>query len=370
MDSAPLLGSSIGHNNLIRSRRVVRRTPFSLRRAARILRRASGSRMMLRESSVQVRENAAEELEQRQSGWARSKAIILLDVLWNLVFVVSGIAVLWLSMNEKPSVPLRLWVVGYMFQCLFHMGCVFAEHVPETEAFRSSRDWESSGNWSSSSGSDVEYSIEQSEADDNSSILKHLESANTMFSFVWWAVGFYWVTAGGGCLTRDSPQLYWLCITFLAFDMVFVILCVAIACLVGIAICCFLPCIIAILYVVSDQEGATEEEIDNLPKFTFRIMSDSEMVNGENKESIQGVMIECNTDSPTERQLSQEDAECCICLSAYDDEAEVRELPCRHHFHCSCIDKWLHINATCPLCKFNILNLNNNNESDRSHFNV
>lgn len=41
------------------------------------------------------------------------------------------------------------------------------------------------------------------------SVVKHLESANTMFSFIWWIVGFYWVTAGGQTLTRDSPQLYW-----------------------------------------------------------------------------------------------------------------------------------------------------------------
>jgi hypothetical protein len=41
------------------------------------------------------------------------------------------------------------------------------------------------------------------------SIAKHLESANTMFSFVWWIIGFYWVSAGGEVLTRDAPQLYW-----------------------------------------------------------------------------------------------------------------------------------------------------------------
>lgn len=40
---------------------------------------------------------------------------------------------------------------------------------------------------------------------------------------------------------------------FLAFDVVFVVICVAVACLIGIAICCCLPCIIAILYVVTDQ---------------------------------------------------------------------------------------------------------------------
>ena len=123
--------------------------------------------MMLRESSVQVRENAAEELEQRHSWWAHSKAITVLDLLWNLAFVVSGIAVLGLSMHEKPSVPLRLWVVGYIVQCLFHMACVLAEHMWQRRP-ESSRAWESGGNWSSSSGSDLEYATEQSEADNDS----------------------------------------------------------------------------------------------------------------------------------------------------------------------------------------------------------
>ena len=41
------------------------------------------------------------------------------------------------------------------------------------------------------------------------SVVKHLESANTMFSFIWWVVGFYWVTAGGETLIHDSPQIYW-----------------------------------------------------------------------------------------------------------------------------------------------------------------
>lgn len=42
-----------------------------------------------------------------------------------------------------------------------------------------------------------------------SSVAKHLESANTMFSFIWWIIGFYWVSAGGQSLARASPQLYW-----------------------------------------------------------------------------------------------------------------------------------------------------------------
>lgn len=47
--------------------------------------------------------------------------------------------------------------------------------------------------------------------------------------------------------------------------------------------------------------------------------------------------------------------ECCICLSAYEDDADLHALPCNHHFHSTCIVKWLKMNATCPLCKYNIL---------------
>ncbi|URE42568.1 E3 ubiquitin-protein ligase [Musa troglodytarum] len=36
------------------------------------------------------------------------------------------------------------------------------------------------------------------------------------------------------------------------------------------------------------------------------------------------MMIECGSDEPIEHVLSAEDAECCICLSAYDDGAELR----------------------------------------------
>ena len=83
---------------------------------------------MLRESSVRVRETAAEQLEERQSDWAYSKPMIVLDVLWNMAFVVMAVVVLGLSLEEKPTVPLRLWISGYGLQCLFHVACVVVEH--------------------------------------------------------------------------------------------------------------------------------------------------------------------------------------------------------------------------------------------------
>ncbi|XP_022147433.1 E3 ubiquitin-protein ligase At4g11680 isoform X2 [Momordica charantia] len=369
VDNSPLLGHSVT-DGFLRSRAFIGRSPQPLRRAVRLLRRAGGRQMMLREPSVRVRETAAEQLEERQSDWAYSKPIILLDLLWNLAFVAISFTVLGLSTSEKPSVPLRFWITGYAVQCIIHMACVATEYkrrrsTRETVGLDHNGGWASGEDSNSVSGSDGDdYVTELTENDEEpSNLAKHIESANTLFSFIWWLMGFYWVTAGGQTLIDDSPQLYWLCITFLAFDVVFVLICVAIACLVGVAICCCLPCIIAILYAVTDQEGATKEDIERLPKYKYNRTDDFEKVNGDVQESTGGIMTNCDSDAPTERFLRPEDA-CCICLTAYENGTELRELPCNHHFHCSCIDKWLHINATCPLCKFNILKPNSSSNEE------
>ncbi|XP_040989234.1 putative RING-H2 finger protein ATL21A isoform X1 [Juglans microcarpa x Juglans regia] len=46
------------------------------------------------------------------------------------------------------------------------------------------------------------------------------------------------------------------------------------------------------------------------------------------------------------------DNTCPICLSEYLPKEELRTIPeCNHYFHVNCIDAWLKMNATCPLCR-------------------
>ncbi|XP_004146803.1 putative RING-H2 finger protein ATL69 [Cucumis sativus] len=43
---------------------------------------------------------------------------------------------------------------------------------------------------------------------------------------------------------------------------------------------------------------------------------------------------------------------CSICLSDYKPHDSVRCIPdCRHCFHSDCVDQWLRMSATCPLCR-------------------
>lgn len=46
------------------------------------------------------------------------------------------------------------------------------------------------------------------------------------------------------------------------------------------------------------------------------------------------------------------DTVCAICLCEYKDGEMLRLLPdCKHYFHVTCVDAWLKLNASCPVCR-------------------
>ncbi|XP_031280434.1 E3 ubiquitin-protein ligase At1g12760-like [Pistacia vera] len=254
------------------------------------------------------------------------KAIMCIDVIWNLAFALVSAVVLVLARKERPSAPLRIWVSGYALQCLLHVGFLYLQ--------RRRKDTFSAKNI-------THYRI-----------LKRLESIDTMISFVWWITGFYWIVAGGQALLQDSPQLYWLTVVFLAFDVSFAFFCITMAFIFIFAVFCCIP-LVAIAYAVATRQGASEDEILSLPKYTYRLASPLGTSENAEKQDIIDARVG-SSNSSNELALYQEDSECCICLSQYADGVELNRLPCNHHFHRRCISKWLHINATCPVCKFNI----------------
>ncbi|KAK7243296.1 hypothetical protein RIF29_38089 [Crotalaria pallida] len=43
---------------------------------------------------------------------------------------------------------------------------------------------------------------------------------------------------------------------------------------------------------------------------------------------------------------------CSICLCEYKDSEMMRMMPeCRHYFHLCCLDSWLKLNGSCPVCR-------------------
>ncbi|XP_057511716.1 putative RING-H2 finger protein ATL21B [Actinidia eriantha] len=54
----------------------------------------------------------------------------------------------------------------------------------------------------------------------------------------------------------------------------------------------------------------------------------------------------------SKRLPNPNDGTCPICLAEYQPKDTLRTIPeCNHYFHATCIDEWLRMNATCPLCR-------------------
>ncbi|GIY51871.1 RING finger protein 44 [Caerostris darwini] len=66
----------------------------------------------------------------------------------------------------------------------------------------------------------------------------------------------------------------------------------------------------------------------------------------------------CGASSSTAADVPHKRAElnkeCQVCLNDYENGDVLRILPCFHEFHTPCIDPWLKINQTCPVCRVTV----------------
>ncbi|KAF6150792.1 hypothetical protein GIB67_020875 [Kingdonia uniflora] len=177
---------------------------------ALLLGRASGRRGG---PSTLVRETAALQLEERRADWGYSKPVVALDIAWNLAFLIVSVVMLVSTTNEKPNVPIRVWICGYAFQCLVHVVLVWMEYRRRrVRRVRSIED--GTARVSDSEGIDSEDEDGVGfRSGTRSSVAKRCESLNTMASFIWWIVGFYWIVSGGEILFQNAPRLYWFDLT-------------------------------------------------------------------------------------------------------------------------------------------------------------
>jgi len=57
-------------------------------------------------------------------------------------------------------------------------------------------------------------------------------------------------------------------------------------------------------------------------------------------------------DSLPERLVrDEEEEECPVCLKHFDQDDELKSLPCGHEFHTTCLMPWLNKTSSCPLCR-------------------
>ncbi|XP_072999443.1 E3 ubiquitin-protein ligase At1g12760-like [Typha latifolia] len=308
----------------------------------------------------------------RQRSPLNSGLWISVELIVNVSQIIAAIIVLSLSKNEHARAPLFEWIIGYTVGCIATLPHLYWRYIHRNS--RSSEQEPAHPRRSSSQSnlpeSNAYTTISVTQATEGSpnnaaisqlgtnavtanprinAIVDHFKMALDCFFAVWFVVGNVWIF-GGHSSASDAPNLYRLCIAFLTFSCIGY----AMPFILCAMICCCLPCIISIMGFREDMNynrGASSESINALPTYKFKSKRNPSGEQSDvNLEDLgDGGILAAGTDK--ERIISAEDAVCCICLAKYMDNDELRELPCTHYFHVECVDKWLKINALCPLCK-------------------
>ncbi|CAH8378039.1 unnamed protein product [Eruca vesicaria subsp. sativa] len=316
-------------------------------------------------SSSSMRSNPRSSNRRRRSP-LNSGLWISIELLLTLGQIIAAIVVLSLSKHEHPRAPLFAWIVGYACGCVATLPLLYwryyhsnqaseqenGQHRPNLNvaagpfAFSISRTAEGDGRQGSNAPSRSRYHGFISAAR-LKVIVEYFKMALDCFFAVWFVVGNVWIF-GGHSSAAEAPNLYRLCLVFLTFSCIGY----AMPFILCTTICCCLPCIISILGYREDltqPRGATPESINALPTHKFKLKKSRSSSDDNGSSTGEGGVVAAGTDK--ERAISGEDAVCCICLAKYANNEELRELPCSHFFHKDCVDKWLKINASCPLCK-------------------
>mmetsp|Transcript_7242 Transcript_7242/g.11557 ORF Transcript_7242/g.11557 Transcript_7242/m.11557 type:complete len:448 (+) Transcript_7242:231-1574(+) len=146
------------------------------------------------------------------------------------------------------------------------------------------------------------------------------------FSFAWFVLGHIWLAMSQGNCRENGRHLLDLTAALIILQYAIMLLPLIVLIILTPFVCLCLPCLIqGFLFVnKSPVKGASKKEINQIPtrKFSHKKFKD----NGY-------------------------DEQCAICIADFDTGETARILKCRHVYHKKCVDNWLALNGTCPICR-------------------
>ncbi|KAL5975187.1 hypothetical protein ACLOJK_031866 [Asimina triloba] len=245
---------------------------------------------------------------------------ISIELVITVSQIIASVVVLSLSRHENPQAPLFAWVVGYASGCVATLPLLYWRYLHRNQQGSTEQD---SGN----QGASHSNSTSESTSYTAISVPQTIEEENRRTSSRSW---FSQITRSGSRIPRTVRMKELQEEGTAKIKLASIRLCWDVEEDLG------------------QTRGATPESIGALPTYKFKLKKNKNKGEGEGE----GGIFAAGTNR--ERIISAEDAVCCICLARYADNDELRELPCSHFFHMECVDKWLKINALCPLCKADV----------------
>ena len=322
------------------------------------------AQMPFRSRGRQVQQNTARELNFAQT---MSRKLQYIFIAYSILELAGTITVLVLNWEKPCNQPLQLFIGVHSARLLYYLPQYFQRirGIPETQ-------------------DDIRR-----------------KSLINLLQFGWFIVGQSWFFDAESC-RRTAPILYYW--TMAMVITTYLVMLAPLLLLLGICFC--LPCVLVFLRYITPNPGAQQEEIVQLPEHSFdptryrrgeaaapvvspvspraereleRVPSPvHRMERGE--VALESPRIEVRpeyppsapplpeVESPPARAAAaarpparapahavpEETPNCAICMEDFKAGDRLRSLPCKHDFHKECVDRWLAVNSTCPMCRASI----------------
>ncbi|KAL3840579.1 hypothetical protein ACJIZ3_025170 [Penstemon smallii] len=92
----------------------------------------------------------------------------------------------------------------------------------------------------------------------------------------------------------------------------------------------------------SSSNNSSSLNIESLLEDLFTSKSGQPPASKASIDALPTVEVEVNDD---------DNEQCVICLEEWQRGEKAKEMPCKHRFHGDCIEKWLKIHGSCPVCR-------------------
>jgi len=245
-----------------------------------------------------VQRNAITDLSEARDGSTR---LLKFYFTWAVLEMIAATAVLISEWDKPCDKPLKWWLIGFSGRYIFFIPVQYMLYLRRRQGA-------------------AEHTFDN---------LTKFKTWLTMATFIWFVVGQTWVYSSETCQNTARP-LY---ITSLVLILFFYVA-LALPLLIVVGVCLCFPCILLAHRYFSDPLGATQETIRRLPTRTFEGHPPRPVPDEEGKEA--------------------DEEACAVCMENYKRGDKLRALPCHHEFHVPCIDRWLELRDTCPLCRAKI----------------
>lgn len=251
-----------------------------------------------------VRRNEMEVIEQTFTRWVMIFGCIIclllpvsLGLFFYLIYSFSS------EQHKECDVPLETWFYVCIFNILYHIN--FGGKSIHMQIIRTV----------------CRYQATEQNLEPPPPRVRAYHLTTTVFVFMWHCVGLHWIRISRTC-HKTAPNFFAACYLFAAFNVIFTVF-------------------------TTISKCGLQRLLGSLLR---RGILPASMLSGSLNAAPEGT-LDLQQSVIFDAEEFGDSLQCPTCLEDFSKESDIKKTVCGHYFDRECLEQWLKLNRTCPLCR-------------------